>query len=105
MNSTLITRGESARRSIGSASLAEFFVTIVISFAFVLQLNLGNYAPVVAGLIVGGAIAAPLAGWISKALPHRVLAAMVAFVVGCLAIYNLISVGSDLFETLQHAAP
>ncbi|HXV31983.1 MAG TPA: sulfite exporter TauE/SafE family protein [Sinorhizobium sp.] len=100
VNSTLITRGESARHSIGSASLAEFFVTVAVSATFVSQLNLGRYASVVVSLIIGGAIAAPLAGWISKTLPHRVLAAMVCLVVGCLALYTLISVGSDFIEAL-----
>nr|WP_153442167.1 sulfite exporter TauE/SafE family protein [Sinorhizobium terangae] len=97
VNSTLITRGESARCSIGSASLAEFFVTIAVSTTFVLQLDLGGYVLVVLGLIMGGAVAAPLAGWISKTLPHGVLAAMVGLTVASLAVYNLISVSSELF--------
>jgi uncharacterized protein len=101
VTSTLITRGESARRSIGSASLAEFFVTIVISFTFLWQLDLGRrYALVVASLIIGGAMAAPLAGWLSKVLPHWLLATLVGLVAGSLALYTLVSVSFELFAAL-----
>jgi uncharacterized membrane protein YfcA len=93
VNSTLIARGETPRTSIGSVSLAEFFVTAAISATFVIALDLAAYGWVLLGLIVGGALAAPFAGWFSRVLPQRVLMTLVALVVSALAIYNFVQLG------------
>jgi hypothetical protein len=44
----------------------------------------------VLGLIIGGALAAPLAGLFSRLLPARILMTMVAVVVALLATYSLV---------------
>jgi uncharacterized protein len=93
VNSTLIARGETPRISIGSVSLAEFLVTAAISITFVMALDLTTYGRVVVGLIVGGALAAPFAGWFSRVLPQKVLMGLVALVVSGLAIYNFVQLG------------
>jgi uncharacterized protein len=93
VNSTLIAGGESPRHSIGSVSLSEFFVTVAISLTFLLALDLGAYGRVVLGLIVGGALAAPFAGWLSRTLPQRLLMTLVAVIVGGLGLYNLVRLG------------
>ncbi len=90
VNSTLIAQGESPRHSIGSVSIAEFFVTAAVSVTFVMKLDLTSYGRVVLGLIIGGALAAPLAGWFSRVLPQKVLMVLVALVVTGLGIYNFI---------------
>ena len=95
--STLLARGDPPRRAIGSASLAEFFLTLSISVTFVLALNLAEYWRVIAGLIVGGAIAAPFAGLLSKLLKPRTLMIMVAIVIGILCAYNLVRIGMSLW--------
>jgi hypothetical protein len=93
VNSTLIAQGESPRHSIGTVSLAEFFVTAAVSVTFVLTLDFSSYGQVVLGLIIGGAVAAPFAGWFSRVLPQRVLMTLVAAVVAGLALYNLVRLG------------
>jgi uncharacterized protein len=93
VNSTLIAQGESPRYSIGSASVCEFFVTAAISATFVVTLDLATYGQVVLGLILGGALAAPFAGWFSRMLPQRVLMSLVALVVSGLGIYNFTRLG------------
>jgi uncharacterized membrane protein YfcA len=90
VNSTLIAQGERPRQSIGSASVCEFFVTAAVSATFVLALDLANYGSVVLGLIVGGALAAPFAGWFSRILPQRLLMSLVALIVGGLGAYNVV---------------
>jgi uncharacterized membrane protein YfcA len=90
VTSTLIARGDHPRHSIGSASLAEFFVTLSISVAFLTALDLSEYGHVVLGLVIGGALAAPFAGVLSRVLPPRALMIMVAVVVGTLAAYGLL---------------
>jgi len=94
VNSALIARGESARHSIGSASVCEFFVTTAISVTFLLNLDLTGYGSIVLGLVIGGALAAPLAGWCSRVLPQPVLMSMVALIIGGLAVYNFTQLGN-----------
>jgi len=90
VTSTLVARGESPRHAVGSASLSEFLVTAAISATFVATLDLGQFGHVVLGLIVGGALAAPLAGWFSRVLPQRALMGAVGLVVGGLAVHGLV---------------
>jgi uncharacterized membrane protein YfcA len=94
VNSTLIARGEAARISIGWVSLAEFLVTAAISATFVMTLDLASYGQVVLGLIIGGALAAPFAGWFSRVLPQPVLMSLVALTVSGLGVYNFVQLGS-----------
>jgi uncharacterized membrane protein YfcA len=89
VTSTLIVRGDHPRHSIGSATLSEFFVTIVVSATFVMALDFTRYWQIVLGLIVGGAIAAPLAGFLSRIIPVRWLMIMVATVVAVLSVFNI----------------
>ncbi len=89
VTSTLIVRGDHPRQSIGSSTLAEFFVTIAVSAAFVASLDFMDYAEIVGGLIVGGAVAAPFAGWFSRIIPMRWLMILVAVVVTMLAAANI----------------
>lgn len=89
VTSTLLARGDHPRRTIGSASLAEFFLTAAISVTFLFNLNLWDYLQPVLGLVIGGAFAAPLAGYLSRALPPRVLMTAVALVIGVLSLVNV----------------
>lgn len=90
VTSTLLARGDSPRKTIGSVTASEFFLTIAVSVAFIMTLNWREYAQLVLGLVIGGAIAAPMAGYLSKILPPRVLMTMVAAVVALLALVNII---------------
>lgn len=87
--STLLARGDHPRPTIGSVSLSEFVLTMAISITFLLNLDLSRYWTIVGGLIIGGAIAAPLAGILSRILPARVLLILVTIVVATLALLNL----------------
>ena len=88
--STLIATGDSPRKAIGSVNLAEFFITTSISVAFLFQLDLSTYGKIVLGLIIGGALAAPLAGLILKKLPARIAMILVGIVVASLSIVNIV---------------
>jgi uncharacterized protein len=93
----LIGSGGAPREMIGTVNTVEFFLTFAVSLAFVLALATGHwdeagglaqYAWAVAGLIVGGVIAAPLAGLVTRILPQRVLMVAVGALVSLLAIYQ-----------------
>ena len=94
VTSTLIARGDSPRHSIGSVSLAEFLVTIAVSATFIAALDFGRYSSIVLGLVIGGALAAPLAGYLARILPQRLLMGIVAILVGILGVYNLTRIAS-----------
>lgn len=89
VTSTLIVRGDHPRQSIASSTLSEFFVTMAISATFILALDFMRYWQIAVGLIIGGAMAAPFAGWFSRVIPMRWLMIMVAVVVAILALVNI----------------
>ena len=87
--SNLFARGNSPRHTIGTVNLAEFFVTLAISIAFFFTVA-PTYFITAAGLILGGALAAPLAGWMTKRLPSRLLMVLVGVVVLTLGAIGLV---------------
>jgi uncharacterized membrane protein YfcA len=89
--STLIATGDSPRRAVGSVNLAEFFITVSVSIIFFTQLDLARYGKLVIGLVIGGALAAPLAGYLLRILPMRVALILVAIVLSGLTVMNLIA--------------
>ncbi|MBI1405754.1 MAG: TSUP family transporter [Caulobacter sp.] len=97
VTSALVGSGTSPRYSIGTVNTAEFFVTLAISATFVYALVTGNWkdadgvlqhAAAVAGLVAGGVLAAPLAGWFVKIVPVRIFTWMVGFLVLGLCLYQ-----------------
>jgi uncharacterized membrane protein YfcA len=92
--SSLVATGDEPRRAIGSVNLAEFFVTVAISVTFLFHLNFAEYGDIVLGLVIGGAVAAPLAGYLICIMPQKLALALVAMAVSSqaiLSIYNLFS--------------
>ncbi|MGY1458816.1 MULTISPECIES: sulfite exporter TauE/SafE family protein [unclassified Luteimonas] len=79
--STLLAKGGEARTTIGSVSASEFAVTLAISITFLLTIGLEHWR-VIAGLLVGGVIAAPLAALLVRHVRERV----VLFAVGGLVM-------------------
>ncbi len=82
VSSTMVGAGHDPRKAIGTVNTAEFFLTVAISATFVWALVTGhweeagaleNHLAAVAGLVVGGLIAAPFAGLIVKKVPRKVL--------------------------------
>ena len=87
--STLIGRGATPRFVIGSVNLAEFFVTVTISATFVATIGLELW-PIIAGLILGGVLAAPFAAYATSKIPDQPLMILVGTVVILLSISGLI---------------
>ncbi|GIX37105.1 MAG: UPF0721 transmembrane protein [Silanimonas sp.] len=84
----LMARHIEPRFAIGTANAAEFFVSAAISAVFVATLGI-SHVHVVAGLLVGGVVAAPFAAWLTRRLPARPLMAAVGGLVVLLSLYNL----------------
>jgi uncharacterized membrane protein YfcA len=92
--SSLMATGGEPRRSIGSVNLAEFFVTVAISVTFMLHLDFAEIGRIILGLIIGGAVAAPFAGWLIRIMPQKLALGLVAGVVSVqavISIYELLS--------------
>lgn len=89
--SNLLGRGETPRFAIGSVNLAEFFVTATISAMFIVTLQTETMLlTMIAGLIIGGMIAAPLAAYVAKIMPARALLVLVGGVVILLSIREIV---------------
>ena len=88
VTTTLIGRGIKPRFAIGSANAAEFFVTSVVTATFVATIGIALW-PVIAGLIIGGVLAAPFAAYATKHLPEKPVMIIVATVVIALSLRNL----------------
>ncbi|KTD17719.1 sulfite exporter TauE/SafE family protein [Legionella jordanis] len=85
VNSTLLAQGEPPRYTIGSVNLAEFLVALGISTAFFFNIGIKQW-PIVVCLIAGGALAAPIAAYMVKKIPRKLLMIMVAVLIMLLCL-------------------
>lgn len=93
VTSTLVARGNTPRFTVGSVNATEFFVTLAQSITFVIALGSGeilNYGTIILGLLIGGAIAAPLAAFVARRLPHRPFMLLVGVLIVALNVRTLI---------------
>lgn len=88
VTSTLVGNGAAPRYAIGSTNVAEFFVTAAVSATFVFTIGLTLW-PTITGLILGGALAAPLGAYAAKRVPPRRLMILVAVAVIVLSLRGL----------------
>lgn len=101
VTSSLVGAGGKVRSVIGTVNAAEFLVTVAISASFLAALLTGHweeagalasYGTAVAGLILGGVLAAPLAGYVVRIMPRRPLTAIVGLLVVSLSAWQLASI-------------
>ncbi|QQZ16450.1 sulfite exporter TauE/SafE family protein [Rhodococcus sp. 21391] len=95
--STLLSRGKTAPRTvIGSVSASEFLVSAAASIGFIFGLGSDFFdnIPIIAGLALGGIIAAPLAAWLVSRVPATLLGTGVG---GIIIITN----AQKLFKTFD----
>jgi uncharacterized membrane protein YfcA len=105
--STLLGRGHTPRYVIGSVNLAEFFVTMAVSATFVWAFVSGRFSiegglagagAALAGLVLGGVAAAPIAGYVTKIVPARILMAAVGILVTGLALWQGVALWPKLLD-------
>jgi uncharacterized membrane protein YfcA len=88
VTTTLVGTGHDPRTTIGSVNLAEFFLTFVSAGVFTLLVGESPWITV-AGLVLGGLFAAPLAALLTRRLPTRALLALVGVVIASISVFNL----------------
>lgn len=81
VTTTLVARGNHPRFSIGSVNTSEFFITLSESIVFILTLGFMDTWRIILGLLIGGAIAAPIAAHVVRRLPTRALMGLVGVLI------------------------
>lgn len=97
VTSTLLSKRRSPRYVIGSVCLAEFFVVLVSSITFFILLKSIPLIDV-AGLIIGGLIAAPIAARLVGKLPLKTM----FIIVGCFVILTSINTLWNVVSQLHY---
>lgn len=74
----ILTGDHEAPKVVGSVNMVEFFVTIAEALTFLLVLGPEQFRwDIVGALLIGGVVAAPLAAFLCKRLPHRMLGILI----------------------------
>ncbi len=89
VSSTLIARGRTFRYTIGSVNLAEFFITLASSITFFTVIGIQHWT-MIAGLVIGGMIAAPFAAIMTSRIPVRAGLIFVGIVVIIVSLRNIL---------------
>lgn len=94
----LVGTGGAPREMIGTVNTVEFFLTVAVSAAFLTALltghwqnadGLADHAWAVGGLIIGGVVAAPLAGYVTRIVPQHTLMVAVGILISVVAGYQI----------------
>jgi uncharacterized membrane protein YfcA len=76
---------------VGSVNLVEFFVTVAETITFALTIGLESFRwDIVVALLIGGVIAAPIAAWLCKKLPHRMMGILIGALLILLNVRTLV---------------
>lgn len=89
VTSTLLSKGRSPQYTIGTVNATEFFVTFASAGVFTWFMGLNNIS-VIAGLVVGGIIAAPFGALLVGRVNPKTLMIVVGVLIILLSLRNLI---------------
>lgn len=90
VTANLLSKGATPRYAISSVNAVEFFVAATVTATFVTTVGLVTHSKVVTGLVLGGALAAPIAADVVRWLPERPLMVLVGAVIMLLSIGGLL---------------
>ena len=93
--STLIAGGRNARTSLGTVKLSRFFISLMSSLTFIAMLNQMNWAAV-AGLVLGSAMASPIAAKVSNKISAKTIMISVGIIVILVSLKSIITFGVKL---------
>ena len=91
VTSTLIGRGRDPRYTIGSVNAAEFAVSFASGITFLVFQGINGWQ-VIAGLIVGGVVAAPFAAFFVNKVPRKTMTIVVGILIIALSLKTLIPI-------------
>lgn len=88
--STLIAGGRHPRFSLGTVKLSRFFIALTSSLTFITMLN-GKHWEAVAGLVIGSALASPVAARISNKISAKAIMFSVAVIVILISLRSIVN--------------
>jgi uncharacterized membrane protein YfcA len=88
VTSTLVARGVSPRIAVGSVNIAEVVVALAASTAFVIIIGSVHWE-VIAGILTGGVVSAPIGAYLTRRLPMPLLKTFVAVSIILISTYGL----------------
>ena len=80
VTSNLLIQGADPRKVVGTVNTVEFFLTTIVSIAFIVHLGIADLAGSTLGLLIGGVFAAPIGAWAAKHTPVKPMLIMVGVV-------------------------
>ncbi len=86
--SSLIAGGRNPRTSLGTVKLSRFFIALMSSLTFITMLN-GHHWESVAGLVIGSALASPIAARVSNKISTKAIMVSVGIIVIAISIYSI----------------
>ncbi|MBC7450664.1 MAG: sulfite exporter TauE/SafE family protein [Cytophagales bacterium] len=101
VTSTLLSKGRSANYTIGSVNLAEFFIALAGAGTFLIFTGLSGWQAI-AGLVIGGVIAAPFAAFVVSRIKRKTLMIIVGTLVIVLSMRTFITSDyQQVFHTIK----
>lgn len=91
VTTSLLGSGQEPRRTIGSVNAAEFFIALIGGLSLTIMGSLTVWTTI-AGLVLGGLFAAPIAAVLAKHAPTKLLLVIVGILISAISLHNLWSV-------------
>jgi siroheme synthase-like protein len=88
--SSLIAGGRSPRFSLGTVKITRFFIALMSSLTFITMLN-GKHWEAVAGLVIGSALASPIAARVSNKISAKAIMLSVGVIVILVSLRSIIN--------------
>lgn len=89
VTSNLLVQGADPRTTIGTVNAAEFLLTLTISITFIATLGLAAFTGAIAGLVIGGVLAAPIGAVLASRVQPRTLLFAVAIVLTATSVFSI----------------
>ncbi|MES2873909.1 MAG: sulfite exporter TauE/SafE family protein [Bacteroidota bacterium] len=91
VTSTLMGRGRNPRYTIGSVNTAEFGISFASGITFILFDGIGGW-PLIAGLVIGGVVAAPMSAYLVNKIPRKPITVLVGLLLIFLSLRTLVKI-------------
>ncbi|WP_394730539.1 sulfite exporter TauE/SafE family protein [Altererythrobacter sp. GH1-8] len=91
VTSNLLIQGAEPRKVIGTVNAVEFFLTVTISAAFIVQLGVADLAGATLGFLIGGVMAAPIGAIAARHFSPKLMLVMVGITLTATSAYGIYS--------------
>lgn len=89
VTSNLLVQDAEPRRTIGTVNTAEFLLTTSVSITFIATIGFEAFTKATIGLLIGGALAAPLGAVMVRFIPTKALLWLVGSVLTATSLFSL----------------